>query len=1067
MKGKRACLVTLALLSAVSESLSLGPLFILEPLSKVEFLNTEGATVTCIAHGEPEPDIRWIYADGSDISFIPNIIEITADNSLKIYPFSNKEFRQDIHSSVYTCKATNLHGSIISHKVTIRAVVDQEYITQVYDEYAILGNTAVFRCNVPSYVSDFVEVKSWIISNDVRLSNEFQRGSKYTVLQNGNLHIRGISKTDSEYQYKCETQNRITMKTVISNKAGRLYITEPTSSVSPKINDIAEQVVITEGDIIQLSCAAQGYPPPTYRWCFRKSNNNCSDLTALNVNDKTENGLLVMKSLKELAGLYICTAYNMAGSDKSQSTVVVIGQMTVFLHPQTQTVAIGGSANFDCIINGYPIKDVVWYKDGHVMANNSNVHISRNSLSIISATKQTAGMYQCIVDNGFSFTKQATGQIRLDALPPTLAETFGYRLSQPGPSISLECGATGDPVPEIVWTLAEFPLIENSRIKISQQITKQKIISRLTINALKTEDGGIYSCMAKNRAGKVSHDEKVDVYGLPKVRPLRNKTVVASEDLILHCHVSGYPVESLVWRKGKAVLHSSSRIQIYKNGTMKILETEPVLDDGMYSCTARNQPNHYSTGRGWITILEKPYVMPWFAENIVKRGRQLRLVCATTSGSQPFQFTWLYNREKIPYQFGAVFSESADISTMKINGISHEHSGLYTCIVSNIAGNSTESTMVFVKGSPVWNVHPKSSFEVGLEQKVSISCSGKGYPHPRTVWKFGEDRNLVMLDKNSTEIHILENGSIVIVSFKKENEGLYTCTVSNGIKPDLIRKVHIKIQGAPRISPKENRIQLKFGSQARLECQGKGKGPFKVSWRKFNQLLKTNDRRYWIENVETPFYIKTVLVIKEVSRLDRGQYWCEIKNNYGMNSAVISLAVMSGKSENSDGSIWTNEFDADNTDGISENFTYTDSDIKDRQESDGVFGMTILYVIPTTTAAIILFIVLIVVCILLKRQTRCNNLSANQPDTNLRKLSAKDTTSVLMKSNDTLCKRFDHDEHSLDRRYHRIQSLQRTGKRNESSSTYDGDEIQPYATFAFGKRRNDSKNSLVELKSFT
>jgi len=41
----------------------------------------------------------------------------------------------------------------------------QNYVTGAEDEYVILGNTAVVKCKVPSFVADFVSVESWTSSD--------------------------------------------------------------------------------------------------------------------------------------------------------------------------------------------------------------------------------------------------------------------------------------------------------------------------------------------------------------------------------------------------------------------------------------------------------------------------------------------------------------------------------------------------------------------------------------------------------------------------------------------------------------------------------------------------------------------------------------------------------------------------------------------------------------------------------------------------------------------------------------------------------------------------------------
>lgn len=47
----------------------------------------------------------------------------------------------------------------------ILAVVSQYFEVQVYDVFAIRGNAAIFKCQVPSFVADHVDVAGWIDSD--------------------------------------------------------------------------------------------------------------------------------------------------------------------------------------------------------------------------------------------------------------------------------------------------------------------------------------------------------------------------------------------------------------------------------------------------------------------------------------------------------------------------------------------------------------------------------------------------------------------------------------------------------------------------------------------------------------------------------------------------------------------------------------------------------------------------------------------------------------------------------------------------------------------------------------
>lgn len=48
---------------------------------------------------------------------------------------------------------------------TIISVVIQPYEAEADNEYVIRGNAAIMKCEIPSYVSDFIVVDMWIDSD--------------------------------------------------------------------------------------------------------------------------------------------------------------------------------------------------------------------------------------------------------------------------------------------------------------------------------------------------------------------------------------------------------------------------------------------------------------------------------------------------------------------------------------------------------------------------------------------------------------------------------------------------------------------------------------------------------------------------------------------------------------------------------------------------------------------------------------------------------------------------------------------------------------------------------------
>ncbi|KAG8230368.1 hypothetical protein J437_LFUL011494 [Ladona fulva] len=127
---------------------------------------------------------------------------------------------------------------------------------------------------------------------------------------------------------------------------------------------------------------------------------------------------------------------------------------------------------------------------------------------------------------------------------------FIQQTLQPGPDVSLKCIATGQPTPQIQWTLDGFPLPQNERFMIGQYATVSgDVISHVNISKVSVEDGGNYACAAINRVGITTHSAPLHVYGLPMVRKMPSISAVAGETLYVTCPAAGYPIAGITWEK--------------------------------------------------------------------------------------------------------------------------------------------------------------------------------------------------------------------------------------------------------------------------------------------------------------------------------------------------------------------------------------------------------------------------------------------------------------------------------------------------------------------------------------
>lgn len=98
-----------------------GPAFVMEPPSRLEFSNSSGGWLDCSASGSPQPSIDWLSVDGTSVGDVSGVRRVLRNGTLVLQPFAAAAYRQDIHSTVYRCVASNNVGRIVSRDVQVRA----------------------------------------------------------------------------------------------------------------------------------------------------------------------------------------------------------------------------------------------------------------------------------------------------------------------------------------------------------------------------------------------------------------------------------------------------------------------------------------------------------------------------------------------------------------------------------------------------------------------------------------------------------------------------------------------------------------------------------------------------------------------------------------------------------------------------------------------------------------------------------------------------------------------------------------------------------------------------------
>nr|XP_053612821.1 cell adhesion molecule Dscam2 isoform X9 [Plodia interpunctella] len=899
--GFLAFVALIALGSVTCEDETIGPIFIKEPPNRVDFSNTTGAVVECAARGSPAPDVIWVRSDGTAVGDVPGLRQVLPNGNLVFPPFRAEDYRQEVHAQVYACLARNPVGTIHSRDVNLRAVVRQTYEPRVIDEDVLRGNSAIVKCTIPSFVADYVHVVEWV-TDEESLAAFSLNGSdtnyegKYLVLPSGELHIRDVGPEDGYKSYQCRTKHRLTGETRLSATKGRLVITEPVGRVSPKFPsmDSSRSFSAILNDSLTILCPAQAFPVPLFRWYKFIEGTTRKQPVTLNDRVKQVSGTLIIKEAKvEDSGKYLCVVNNSVGGESVETVLTVTAPLKTAVEPATQTVDFGRPAIFTCKYEGNPVKTITWLKDGKDMKHHDPL------LRIESVKKEDKGMYQCFIRNDQE-SAGASAELKLGGRfePPQIRHSFGEQTLRSGPSLRLKCVASGNPTPDIGWFLDGEKMTSGERLQIGQFVTADgNVESHLNISSVQTNDGGLYSCIALSKVGSAYHSARVNVYGLPYIRPMKKRPVVAGDTLVAHCPVAGYPIDSIVWERDGRVLPINRKQKVFPNGTLVIENVERISDQASYTCVAKNSQGYTVKGNLELQVMVPPQISPFeFGDEPANAGDMASVTCAVGKGDQPLNISWALNGQVLTRHNNMgiqILSINKKTSILNIDSVNGVHRGTYSCVAANPAGSTNHSAVLEVNVPPRWILEPTDkAFAQGSDAKVE--CKADGFPKPQVTWKRAEGDtpgDYKDLKPNNPNVKV-EDGTLSISNIQKTNEGYYLCEAVNGIGSGLSAVILISVQAPPQFEIKMRNQTARRSEPAVLQCQAKGEKPIGIIWNMNNKRLEPkSDPRYTIREEILPGGVVSDLSIRRTERSDSALFTCVATNAFGSDDTSINMII--------------------------------------------------------------------------------------------------------------------------------------------------------------------------------
>ncbi|KAM9810462.1 hemicentin-1 [Neosynchiropus ocellatus] len=709
----------------------------------------QDAVLPCQVEGDATTTVTW-RKDGFPIPHDNIKYSILEEGSLRVH---NAQLSD---AGRYYCTVSNQAGS--DHRgMDLRVFVGPSIGLGPFNVTATAGIRAVLSCETAGIPPPKVSWKR----NGSPLDLNLQAGA-YRLLSSGSLILLSPSTEDEGY-FECTAANEV---------GEERRVIEVILQVPPSIEDDVTAVTAVKMSPVVLPCHVQGRPQPTVTWTKGgvKLGSRGGSYRVL------PTGVLEITSvLPSHAGRYTCSARNPAGVAHKHVSLSVQEPPAIKPMAEEVQVVLNHGTILPCDAHGLPRPSVSWQREGVPIASGHRLAVlSNGALKFSRVTLGDAGLYQCLAKNEAGV---AVGRTKLVLqVPPVLSVPRVEYTAVLGQGVSLECVADGQPQPEVTWHKERRPVIDGTHLHVYSNGT-------LVIPSTQRSDAGLYTCTAKNVAGRASHDMRLVIQVPPIIPPVQTDiSVIQGFQALLPCSAQGSPEPRVSWKKdGVIVPNIPGKFTVLRSGELIIERAEPG-DSGVFTCVATNAAGSAKQDIR-LSVNMRPIFKEMPSDVTLNRGQSLVLSCHA-QGTPPPAISWTVNNR--PYS-GATVDE-AGRSSVIINNITIGDAGTYVCVAENSVGSIRALSFVRIREPPVLKGEAHMTQTVVHGSSAMLDCPVHGDPSPVLRWHRNGKQVL-----RSFHDQVFPNGSIVIYSITGADEGEYHC-VAESEAGTAERTITLKVQ---------------------------------------------------------------------------------------------------------------------------------------------------------------------------------------------------------------------------------------------------------------------------------
>ncbi|TRY56953.1 hypothetical protein DNTS_023886 [Danionella cerebrum] len=537
----------------------------------------------------------------------------------------------------------------------------------------------------------------WLLNDTELLISE---GDSHFSLSEGNLIISHPERHLHTGNYTCVSSN--VYGSVVSHRASVQF-----GYLDMFSTDDREAVYVKEGQGAVLLCA----PPPHYpedlsfRWML-------NDFPVFITQDSRRfvsqgNGNLYIANVQRGdRGNYSCFISSGSIPKNVFSKFIPlepISERSVRKYPAdikvktpNITALVGQNITLECFALGNPVPDLRWRR---VDGSGSDLHASGSGslLRLQQLQYKDQGVYECEAHNSKGKDRHQT-HLTVEGAPEWL-QTINSAEIGVGGEFAMSCLAGGKPKPQVHF-------LKNGLMQLLKG-------EEINFPALTVDDSGMYQCVAENIHGMITANAELRVFtSAPSfVRtPVKPRLLGAKNNrVVIPCKPRAAPPAKISWSRGTELLHNSSRIFIWGDGSLELLNLSQA-DEGKYTCFAENHLGR-ANSTGSLTITDATIITLAPSNADVSVGEGVRMECgASYDPILDLTFIWSLDdheinleneREREHYQIKMDLNGSgASGSELLISNTQLHHAGRYTCTAQTPVDQTTSSAMLLVRGPP-------------------------------------------------------------------------------------------------------------------------------------------------------------------------------------------------------------------------------------------------------------------------------------------------------------------------------------------------------------------------------